>query len=113
MGDRYEEISRETRRGYGRESQPDDHPSEAVWRTKGYGAQWRNRVGFPRLTANAAASEAAYLLRKIPLSAFRTDPEVAKLVRAAREAADALNIALSQSNWLLLQTPPKRRKEGA
>lgn len=108
---RYIQIRRETERRYGRELQPDDypHPSTKEWREKGYGALWRNRVGMPRLAASDAAFEVSAVLDSINLATFRTDPDVAVLLVEARDAAKAFAVAVSQSNWALMQVPPKKR----
>lgn len=94
---------------YGREMQPGDHPSVKEWRERGYGAQWRNRVGMPRLTAHDAAAEASSLLASINAATFRSDPEAAQLLDEARRVTRLLNINLAQTNWALLQVPPKKR----
>lgn len=106
---RYIQIRQETERTYGREMQPDDHPSVKEWRERGYGAQWRNRVGMPRLTAAAAAAEASSLLDSINAATFRNDAKAAQLLDEARLLARLLNVYLAQTNWALLQVPPKKR----
>lgn len=74
-----------------------------------YARRWRARVGLPRLTAEAAATEASSLLRSINLSTHRNEPELRELLEDAREAASEYAVAAARANWARFEgkLPPR------
>lgn len=66
---------------------------------KPWGARWRNRVGLPRMTAEAVAAEADTLLHDINMSTHRGDPGLEGLLEAARVAVNDYYGAVVRDNW--------------
>lgn len=66
---------------------------------KHYAPKWRNRVGIPRLAAEAAIIEAIGLLGSIHPATFRSDPDLLNKLLDARDAVSELSEALGVDNW--------------
>lgn len=92
---------------------PPEDERDAHWWSK-YAPKWRNRVGLPRLVADAASGEAAGLLRSINPGLFRSDPEMLALLRDAQEAVSAFSNALGRDSWHRFQgrAPSSRTGRG-
>lgn len=96
---RYEEIHDKTWDQF--ITPPDDVRDQHWW--KKYAPMWRNRVGLPRLVADAASGEAAGLLRSVNPGLFRNDPELLELLRAAQDATSEFSAAMGRESWRRFQ----------
>jgi hypothetical protein len=92
---RYNELRAEIVAEY--KTEPAD-PRNQYWWTH-FAPLWRNRVGVPRLTAEAASAEANGLLGSINLSTFRNDPDLWNKLLDAREAVGEFTQALGVDNY--------------
>lgn len=66
---------------------------------KKFAPKWRNRVGIPRLTAEAALFESLGLLRSINRGVFRGDEEMQERYDNAITALDELATEFASQNW--------------
>lgn len=92
---RYEEIHEKTHELF--YIAPEREFDRHWW--KEYAPKWRNRVGLPRLVADAASGEASGLLRSINPGLFRNEPALLKLLRAAQDAASEFSAAIGKDSW--------------
>lgn len=109
---RYEEIHDTT---WDQFVNPPEEERDAHW-WRQYAPKWRNRVGLPRLVADAASGEASGLLQSINPGLFRNDPGMLALLRDAQAAVSAFSTAMGQDSWQRFdgRTPnhENRREDG-
>lgn len=95
----FNEIAAHTTEDY---TQPPKSPMSLYWFKK-IAPKWRNRVGLPRLIAEAAMLEALGTLRSINRGIFRNDPEMRECYDAALDALNDLAGEFARQNWRRFQ----------
>lgn len=94
----YMDIHDQQHEFYGSYSPPEESEHEREWRAT-YGAQWRNRVGLPRLVAQEVLREASGLVGSINAGIFRNEPEFDDRLREVRALLYDLYVDVSRENW--------------
>lgn len=79
-------------------TRPPKNPMMRRW-FKTHAPKWRNRVGLPRLIAEAAMIEASGTLRSINRGIFRNDPQMRDRYDDALDALEELATEFSRQNW--------------